>query len=718
MQLRFILLLIASIIFHDGTPQAAHALVPDLPEGNSPLSEGRVTLSGYIKDVENGEALIGASVYVKELQTGTITNTYGFYSLSLPSGKYTVTFSYIGYQSLTNELQLQENQTLTVELSPEDVTLEEVVVTSDRLDANVEKVEMSTTTVSMVEVKQMPQLLGEVDVIRSIQLLPGITTVGEGATGFNVRGGNIDENLILLDEAPVYNSSHLFGFFSVFNADAVKDVKIYKGGIPAAYGGRMSSVLDVRQKEGNMKEFAGNGGIGLISSRLLLEAPIVKEKSSFMIAGRRSYFDLFTKLSPDEDIQNTSLYFYDLNAKVNYIFDDKNRIYLSGYFGRDALGLEEFGMEWGNKTATLRWNHLINERLFSNFTAVYSDYDYNLNADSDTDNFDWTSNIFNTNIKADFSYYLNPNNTLDFGINGLYYKFKPGNIKVDRLLEDDIALDLEPERAFEPAIYLSNEQKLSDRLSLQYGLRYSQFHNFGKGEVYRYAPGLPRENKNVIDTIQYGSGEVIKSYDAFEPRISGKFTLTETSSIKASYNRMAQYVHLVSNTTAAFPIDIWTPAGVHVKPAKVDQYALGYFRNFNDNTLEFSAEVYYKNYQDLLDYKDGAELIFNEALEQEILSGKGRAYGIELLLRKQQGRFTGWIGYTLSRTERKVPGINNNEYYPSNYDKPHDLTLVASYELNKKVDGFFQPLHHVRKANYLPKCAVGVRRSCCSKLRQ
>lgn len=646
-------------------------------------SDAKVTLSGYIRDAADGEALIGASVYIKELQTGTISNTYGFFSLSIPEGNYTLTFSYIGYQSQTQEIELRQSKTFNIELLTEDVALEEIVISADRPDANVENVEMSTNVVSMTEVKQIPQLLGEADVIRSIQLLPGITTVGEGATGFNVRGGNIDENLILLDEAPVFSSSHLFGFFSVFNADAVKDVKIYKGGIPAYYGGRLSSVLDVRQKEGNMKEFGGEGGIGLISSRLLLEAPLQKDKSSFMIAGRRSYFDLFTRFSSDEDLKNTTLYFYDLNAKVNYIINDKNRIYLSGYFGRDVFGLNEFGFDWGNATATLRWNRVINSKLFANFTAVYSDYKYTLGSESDTESFDWISNIFNTNIKADFSYYINPNNTLEFGLNALYYKFKPGNVEVRRLNEEDINFDLESERALEPAVYISNEQKISDRLSVQYGLRYSWFYNIGRGTVYLYGES-PRNKNNITDTLQYGSGEIIKSYEALEPRISGKFTLTPGSSIKASYNRMAQYLHLVSNTTAALPFDVWTPAGPFVKPARVDQFTLGYFRNFRDNSLEFSAEVYYKNYQDLLDYKDGAELLANQTLETELLSGNGRAFGLELLLRKQTGRLTGWIGYTLSRTERKVPGINNDEYYPSNYDKPHDITVVASYELNQK----------------------------------
>lgn len=659
-------------------------LVDRTSSNNRSSNEAKFTLSGYLRDAENGEALIGAALYVEELHTGTITNTYGFYSLSLPQGNYKITFSYIGYQSITKEINLNRSQSLNLELASEEVTLKEVVVSSNRPNANVEKIEMSTTTVNMVEVKHMPQLMGEVDVIRSIQMLPGVTTVGEGASGFNVRGGDVDENLILLDEAPVYNASHVLGFFSVFNADAIKDLKIYKGGIPAAYGGRLSSVLDVRQKEGNMKNFSGNGGIGLISSRLLLEGPIKKDKSSFMVSGRRSYADVFTKLSSDEDLRKSTAYFYDLNAKINYVINDNNRLFLSGYFGRDALGIDIAGMDWGNKTATLRWNHLFNTRLFSNFTVVYSHYDYALGANSESADFSWKSNILNTNVKADFSYFINPNNTLEFGINALHYKFKPANIQVNRVEKEDVSFDLDAETAFEPAIYISNEQKISDRLGIQYGIRYSRFYNMGEGKIFQYAPDQPKTIHTIIDTVHYGSGEVIQSYDALEPRVSAKFTLNSSSSLKGSYNRMAQYIHLVSNTTVALPIDVWTPAGKYIKPAKVDQYTLGYFRNFKDNILEFSAEAYYKQYYDLIDYKNGADLLFNESLETELLEGIGRAYGLELLLRKQEGRLTGWIGYTISRTEREVEGIDNGDPYPSNYDKLHDVNIVASYEINSK----------------------------------
>lgn len=665
--------------------EAAKYLDNGLPEGDTKSSEARFTISGFVKDATDGEALIGVSVYIHELKTGTVTNSYGFYSISLSPGDYAVHFSYIGYKSIQKNVSLNQNQTVNIDLPSEEVSLQEVVVKAERPNANVEKVEMSTTTVSMVQIKQIPQFMGEVDIIRSLLLLPGVTTVGEGATGFNVRGGNVDENLILLDEAPVYNASHVFGFFSVFNADAVKDMKIYKGGIPATYGGRLSSVLDVRQKEGNMKKFAGEGGLGLISSRLLLEGPIKKDKSSFMVAGRRSYADVFTRLSSNESIKDNVVYFYDLNSKINYVINERNRIYLSGYFGRDVLTAGNSArLDWGNNTGTIRWNHVINSRLFSNVTAVYSDYDYTLSGDSQGEKFKWTSSILNTNLKADFSYYMNPNNTLAFGINALSYRFEPGDVSLKRAGESDVNFNLRKKRAVEPAIYISNEQTINQNLSLQYGLRYSRFYNVGKGSEYVYGNQESLNVNNIVDTVEYKGGEVIKSYGAFEPRFSAKYTVSPNSSIKMSYNRMAQYIHLVSNTTAALPIDIWAPSGKYIKPARVDQFTVGYFRNFNDDALEFSAEIYYKNYKDLLDYKDGAELLFNDAIETEIINGKGRAYGLELLLRKQEGQLTGWVGYTLSRTERKVPGINNNDFYPSNYDKLHDLSVVANYTLNPK----------------------------------
>lgn len=642
------------------------------------------TISGYLKDAENGEDLIGASVYVSEIKGGTTSNVYGFYSMSLPAGKYTITYSFVGYHPQIIEVNLDASKEQDINLVSERINLQEVVISAEKIDKNVEDVKMSVNKVNVVEVKRMPQLMGEVDIIRSIQLLPGVTSVGEGATGFNVRGGNVDQNLILLDEAPVYNSSHVLGFFSIFNADAIKDLQLYKGGIPANYGGRLSSVMDVRQREGNMKRFSGTGGIGLISSRLTLEGPLQKDKSSFMVAGRRSYFDVFTRFANDENIRDNIFYFYDLNAKINYIIDSKNRIYLSGYFGNDVLTLgDRFGFRWGNGTGTFRWNHLFNERLFSNFTAIYSNYDYSLGIPSGPQAFEWKSNIISRNLKADFQYFINPSNTVDFGIDGIYYTFKPGELlPVDG--KTIFSFDIDNEYAVEAAAYISNEHKINERLTLQYGLRYSSFMNVGPQKVFIYDPDVPRSRQSLVDTVIYERGDIIKAFHGPEPRFSAKYTLSPGSSIKVSYNRMRQNIHLVSNTSSASPFDIWTPSGPYVDPAKVDQLSTGYFKNIRNNSIELSAEIYYKRFYDLLDYVDGARLLVNNTIETEFLKGEGRGYGLELLARKVSGRFTGWFGYTLSRTERKVPGVNEGKYFPANVDKPHDLTVVANYEINKR----------------------------------
>ncbi len=649
-------------------------------------AQSRVTLNGYLKDAQTGEVLIGATVAIKPGGPGAYTNEYGFYALTVDPGTYQVAYSYIGYVDQVISVSVNENTTKTVELAPEGFTTkEEVVILGEAADAQVKQVEMSTNKLSILEVKQMAQFMGEVDIIRSIQLLPSVSTVGEGATGFNVRGGNVDQNLILLDEAPVYNSSHLFGFFSVFNADALKDVKLYSGGIPAQYGGRLSSVLDVRQKDGNAKTFSGQGGIGLISSRLTLEAPIIKDKMSFMVAGRRSYADVFLPLSSDTTINSSTLYFYDLNGKLNYTISDKDRLYLSGYFGKDVFGFQEdFNFKWGNATGTARWNHLFTEKLFSNFSFVYSDYDYEIGIPEGVNAFSWTSSIVTRQGKADFGWYANPASTVKFGADAIFYTFAPG--EVDFMDEGSILSDfnLEEERAREYAAYVSHEYKVNEKLSIQYGLRYSFFQNVGPRDVYLYPNGIPTERTDITDTVTYGKGDVIKDFGGLEPRFSANYLLSDNNSVKVSYNRMRQYIHLISNTTAATPVDVWKPAGPYVEPAIADQVALGYFQNFMENQYEFSVETYYKNFQNLVDYEDGAELLFNSSIETELLTGKGRAYGLELMLRKQRGRLSGWVSYTLSRTERQVDGINNNDYYPANWDKTNDISIVAMYQASKR----------------------------------
>jgi len=660
------------------------------------FGQGKVTISGYVKDGETGEGMIGATVLVKELTAGTTTNEYGFYSLSLEPGKYTIEWSFIGFTTVSEEIDLKKNITRTVELGFGQQLLNEVVITGERQDEALTSVEMSVEKLDIQQVKKIPQLLGEADIIRSIQLLPGVSTVGEGATGFNVRGGNIDQNLILLDESPLFSSSHLFGFFSVFNADAIKDTKLYKGGIPAKYGGRLSSVLDIRQKEGNSKRFGASGGVGLLFSRLTLEGPIVEDKVSFIVSGRRSYFDIFFPLANNETINDSRLYFYDLNGKLNWTINDKNRVFVSAYSGDDVFNLTDlFNTRWGNQTLSARWNHLFSDQLFANFTGVFSDYTYNLGADVAGSTFDWQASIRNYSFKADFTYFLNPKNKIEFGSQSTYYNFAPGRAEAqfevgDSLQQFDFEVPQIP--AFETAFYLSNEQKIGTRITLAYGLRYSAFAQLGEGEVYNYEDGQPIYyddninrvlNNPITDTALFSQGEIVEYYHGAEPRFSINYQINEVSSVKGSYNRMRQYIHLISNTTAATPVDIYMPAGRYIKPAIADQVGIGYFRNFFDNAYESSLEVYYKRFQNLVDYKDEAELLLNNTLETELLIGDGRAYGLEVQIKKKHGDFTGWISYTLSLVERQVVGINRGEFYPANWDKTHDVSLVLSYDVTK-----------------------------------
>ena len=652
-------------------------------------AQQKVTLSGYVKDKSDGETLIGATVYIKEAKTGAVTNAYGFYSISVPPGNYTVSFQFIGYQTIEKQVDLTANQKVDIELSSDVGELEEIVVTDEREDENVKSLEMSTNKVDIGTLKKMPALLGEVDVVRSIQLLPGVSTVGEGATGFNVRGGGVGNNLVLLDESPVYNSSHLFGFFSVFNPDAVKDVKLLKGGVPAQYGGRTSSILDVRMKEGNAKKFSAEGGLGIIFSRLTLSNPINKGKGSFIVAGRRSYADILARPFLREDLKGSKFFFYDLTAKVNYELNAKNKIYLSGYFGRDVFDAESAGFKsnWGNATATFRWNHLFNDRLFSNLTAIYSDYDYELGFGDDAqDRFDWKSAILTYSLKEDLSYYLNTNNLINFGAQATLYDFSPGEaVGVSSGTATDISLD--NKWALETAIYASNEQTINDKLSIQYGLRWSWFNYMGPGTVYDYEEAtVDGERRDPILTSgeTFDRWESIQTYNNLEPRFSLKYELTASSSIKASYNRMVQYIHLISNTSASTPLDVWTPSTREIKPQIADQFAVGYFKNFQNNAYETSVELYYKDIQNHIDYIDGADLLLNQFLEGDLLSGDGRAYGAEFYVKKNTGKFNGWVSYTLARTERKVAGINNGKWYPARFDQTHNFNAVLFYDFNER----------------------------------
>lgn len=641
-------------------------------------------VNGYVTDAATGEGLIGVTVVVREINKGTTTNPYGYYSLTLPEGEYTLSLSYIGYEEREERLSLTANTTLNVSLSEQTTELEEVVISDTPVDENVQSTEMGVNKVDMKTISRMPALLGEVDIVRSIQLLPGISSVGEGASGFNVRGGGVDQNLVLLDEAPVYNSSHLFGLFSVFNPDAVKDVELIKGGIPAIYGGRLSSILDVRMKEGNSRKFSGNGGIGTVSSRLTLEGPIIKDKASFIVAGRRSYADLLLKFTGDEELSNNTLYFYDLSAKGNYRIDEKNTVFLSGYFGRDVSKFsDEFAFDWGNATGTVRWNHLFNERWFANFTVAYSDYVYSLGIPEGSQAFDWEAAIINYNAKADFNYYIQPGNTFNFGVNAIHYKFNPGIIRP--ISDNSIfnTLELDSQYALETAAYADHEWEVSDRISLRYGLRLSHFRYLGPQTVYDYT-GETGEHKEPVNPRTFDSGETIADYTNLEPRFSMRYALDRSSSVKISYNRMAQYIHLISSSTAASPLDIWSPSTLNIKPGIAHQVAGGYFRNLMDNTIETSAEVFYKTLENQVDYIDGADLLLNEFLEGDLLYGRGRAYGLELFVRKKEGDLTGWVSYTLSRSERQVDGISNSEWYPAKYDRTHVLNIVSQYDLNDR----------------------------------
>ncbi|MAY83042.1 MAG: hypothetical protein CMP59_02830 [Flavobacteriales bacterium] len=646
-------------------------------------SQEKYTISGYVRSAASGEELIGATVSIPALNTGVSTNVYGYYALSLPAGTYKVRYSYIGFDDVIKEVKLSEDIQLNIELSESLNELEAVEIEGESAKKNIESVEMSVNKIDAKTIKKIPALLGEADVVKSVLLLPGVSTVGEGSTGFNVRGGGIDQNLVLLDEAPVYNSSHLFGFFSVFNPDAVKNVRLIKGGIAPEYGGRLSSILDVRMKEGNQKEFTGSGGVGVIFSRLALEGPIKKDKASFIIAGRRSYADVLAKPFLNSGLSDSKFYFYDLTAKVNWTMNEKNRFFLSGYFGRDIFG-SGFIFNWGNATATARWNHIFNDRLFMNLTAFYSDYDYAFGVEGDDrDDFEWSSSVVSQSIKPDFSYYLNNNNTLRFGGQSIYYDFKPAEATfASGGATNDISL---PEKfGLENGLYIQNEQKFGSRIKVLYGLRWSHFSYLGAGEKQVFNDTIPGLRKTLVESEEFGDFESIASYNNFEPRFSIKYSLDEFSSVKASYNRMTQYLHLISNTVASTPVDLWLPTTNNLEPQIADQVAVGYFRNFKKNTYEASAEVFVKDFQNQVEYIDNADIFFNDELEADLLSGDGRAYGLELFVKKNTGRMTGWVSYTISRSERKVKGINNDDWYPSRFDRLHNLSVVGSYEYNDK----------------------------------
>lgn len=637
------------------------------------------TLSGKVTDSHTGEDLIGVSVVVPELITGVTTNSYGFYSLSLPAGTYRIQYRYLGYSTIEREIVFDRNQVQNIEISPSVTAIAEVIISAERDDKNITSAELGVERLNLKEIDNIPVIFGERDILKTIQLLPGISSASEGSTGFNVRGGSVGQNLILLDDAPVYSSSHLAGFFSVFNSDALKDVTVYKGGIPAQFGGRAASVTDISMNNGNNKSFSSTGGIGLISARLTLEGPIVRDKISFILSGRRTYGDLVARAVLPEDVirDDIKFYFYDLNAKINYTINDKNRLFISGYFGKDVFELgQDMGTGWGNTTGTIRWNHLFSSKLFSRTSLIYSRYDYGFIFGSYSMRL--RSGIEDFSLKEDFSLYLNPENTIKFGFNATYHQFKPGEITAADTI--DFKIVQREKFGLESAIYLQNEHKLTTWLTSNYGVRFSTFSQIGPGWFFDY-----NSLNEPIDSVYFNRNEVAYSYSCFEPRILLNFILNNKSSVKVSYNRMAQYLHLLSNTTSGSPTDVWMPSSNNLKPAITDHVSGGFFRNFSDNNIETSLEVYYKNILNCADYEDGAEIIFNKHAESQLLFGRGRSYGTEIYVRKKTGNVTGWISYTLSRTENQIEGINNSNWYPVKYDKSHDISIVTSYKISKRV---------------------------------
>ncbi len=650
-----------------------------LTRGAEAQDPQRFTLSGHIRDAATGEALILANIMVPDLQTGTISNAYGYYALTLPAGRHLIRFSYLGYTTIDSTVDLRADVVRNVELEREVMVMTPVVVTAAREGAgNVRSSEVGTVRLNPRFTETVPVLFGEGDILKTIQLLPGVGTAVEGSTGFHVRGGGQDQNLILLDEAPVYSPSHLLGFFSVFNSDAINDLKLIKGAPGAEYGGRLSSVLDIRMKEGNQKRFAASGGIGLVASHLTLEGPLVRDRSSFMLSGRRTYADLFLKLSSDEDIRNTALYFYDWNIKVNHRLGERDRLFLSGYAGRDMLRFqEEFGLDWGNRTTTLRWNHLFNSRLFLNTSFIYSDFDYAFGVTASGDNVTVRSGIRDLDLKADFEYYLSPGRTLKFGAAGIRHTFYPGRIEVGGAGMFN-HLEIPPRHALENALYLSHEWQASLRLNLTTGLRYSFFSALGPGTVYSYD-----EAGDVTAERTYRRGERMRTYHGPEPRLVLQYLLDEASSLKLAYARNRQYLHLLSNTAASTPFDTWQPCSTIVRPGISDQVSAGWYRDFAAGRYEASVEVYYKDLANQVDYKNGAWILLNEHAEAELVFGRGWSYGLELLLRKRTGRLTGWIGYTWSRTRRRFEALNGGAPFSPRHDRTHDLSTVASYRLNE-----------------------------------
>lgn len=644
-------------------------------------AQEKVTLNGYVKDADNGEELIGVTVYIPSLKAGTVTNDYGFYALTVPRGMYEIQFTYIGYKQQLLTVDLQQDVSRNLELLSDAQLMQEIVIEEKPLDENVVAVQMSKNTLNMNQVRKLPALFGEIDIIKNIQMMPGVISAGEGSSSFFVRGGSADQNLILIDEAPVYDPSHLFGLFSVFNADVIKDSELYKGGIPARFGGRLSSILEVRTKDGNNKDFNVTGGLGSMASRVAVEGPLVKEKSSFIVSARRSYVDLILKAANE----NNLVHFYDVNAKINWKSNNRNRFFAAFYTGRDVFNFDDsFGFEWGNMTGTFRWNHLFNERLFSNTSVIVSNFDYKLELRDAVQGFRWVSNLQEFSFKNDLSYSLNTNNELAFGYHLTGRRFSPGEVSPNTEGSIFNKLKLQHMYALDHALYISDLQRLSDKITLDYGVRLSIFQNIGPSDVYLYED--PRDNIDInrTDTLHYDKWESIKTYINIEPRFSLRYILEEGQSLKFSYNRMVQNTHLISAGTAPVPFNTWNPSNYYLKPQVADQVAAGYFRNFRNNQYEFSAEAYYKDIQNVTEFADNAQIFFNEDLSTEYRQGDAWAYGLEFMLNKKEGKLTGMASYTWSKTMRKIDGVNLGHEFASNHDRRNVFNLQAAYDLNDK----------------------------------
>ncbi|HJV18305.1 MAG TPA: TonB-dependent receptor [Sediminibacterium sp.] len=650
------------------------------------FAQEKFTISGYVKDSLSGETLIGANIGLRSAGKSILSNGYGFYSITLPRGVYDFTVSFIGYQSKSTTVDLNGNKELNMLLLPAAAFINNVTVISRRRDNNVKTAQMGKFDLNISTSKALPAFLGEVDILKTLQLLPGIRNAGEGNAGFYVRGGGPDQNLILLDDAVVYNTGHLFGFFSVFNSDAIKNVSLIKGGMPAQYGGRLSSVVDVAMKEGNINKTQVDAGIGLIASRFSVQGPIIKNKMSYIVSARRTYVDLLTKpfIKKTSDFYGSGYYFYDLNAKINYQFSEKDRLYLSGYFGRDKFTFNNAArsfntiIDWGNATASLRWNHVFNKKLFSNTTAVYNDYHFTLDGKQNDFALNLSSGIRDLTLKTDIDFYPVPEHKLKFGGQYTYHTFLP-NILNGR--QDSVVFtptNASKKYANEIALYLQDDWELNPRLKLNLGLRYSLFQQVG-----RYTSYVRDDNGNKTDSTVYGKGQLIKSYGGFEPRATFRYTLNETQSLKLGLTRNLQYIHLVTNSGSTLPTDLWVPSTLRVQPQISWQYAAGYFRNFKDGMFETSIEAYYKTMDNQIEYKEGYTPSLKDP-EEEFVFGKGWSYGAELFINKVKGRFTGWIGYTLSWTWRKFDQLNNGNKFPSRYDRRHDISVVGNYELSDR----------------------------------